>query len=426
MFSELPMFTSEPSLSQRIERMIAATPIVDSFARLRCDQLAAPDLAALMTDFVLPELRAVGLPDEDFASTLPVEERVRRVLPYLKRARNTAASWCLFRVFRDLYDFQDPQLTESNYRDLLDKVEHTGRDPQWARTVLQDRGNIRTVVTSRSEGSQPGPADVVLRLDLDALFAPGESVEALGQTLGEVPSSSQKLRQLVFDWLGRALTGSVRVSSVVLPVTTRFATPDAHAMDALLGRLAKREQPSEVDRSALANAVAENVFAWHDENARTLQLRVGAERCSVDGKSLPRAQEGWAAALASTFQQFKKARFDILAGSEPIATDATVLAQQLPNVFVSGYWAHTCVPPVIGRILAQRVQTAPAWKIGGFLSDATTVEWVYGKLQLVRKATAAALARLVEAGFYEEEEIPPILRQILHDTPRELYGLTTE
>ena len=61
----------------------------------------------------------------------------------------------------------------------------------------------------------------------------------------------------------------------------------------------------------------------------------------------------------------------------------------------------------IGGMLQLRVQVAPMTKIGGFLSDAYYAEWTYGKLQVVKKAMAAALARLVEAGFYEEEEVPP-------------------
>jgi glucuronate isomerase len=41
----------------------------------------------------------------------------------------------------------------------------------------------------------------------------------------------------------------------------------------------------------------------------------------------------------------------------------------------------------------------------------------------VKKAMASAIAKLVETGYYEEDEVPPILKQILHDTPRDLYDL---
>src|SRR5262249_6697984 len=138
-----------PSLAQRIEQMIDATPIVDPHTHLRCDQPGAPDLAGLMSyHWVQTELRAVGMPAADFDPALPVDERVRRSIPYLKRMRNTAMPWCLYRIFRNLYDFEAPDVTESNYRDLVDRVARTGQDPAWAAEILRDRCNIRTVVTS--------------------------------------------------------------------------------------------------------------------------------------------------------------------------------------------------------------------------------------------------------------------------------------
>jgi glucuronate isomerase len=109
--------------------------------------------------------------------------------------------------------------------------------------------------------------------------------------------------------------------------------------------------------------------------------------------------------------------------SAVLTHEVAVLARQFPNVYASGYWWHNFFPGTIETIVGQRVQMAPMTKIGGFLCDAYYAEWTYGKLQVVRKAMASAFARLVEAGYYEEEEIPPILQQILHDTPMTLYDL---
>jgi hypothetical protein len=62
------MFTSEPSLIQRIERVISETLIIDPHTHIRCDQPSAPDVASLMSyHWVQPELRCVGmLPLEPF------------------------------------------------------------------------------------------------------------------------------------------------------------------------------------------------------------------------------------------------------------------------------------------------------------------------------------------------------------------------
>ncbi len=125
------MFTSEPPLTQRIERLIGQTPIVDPHTHLHCDRPAAPDLAALMGyHWLQTELRAVGMPVADLDGSLPPEERVRRSIPYLARMRNTAMSWCFHRILRDLYDFTDPEITLENYQGLMDRVEATGATPR--------------------------------------------------------------------------------------------------------------------------------------------------------------------------------------------------------------------------------------------------------------------------------------------------------
>jgi len=232
------MFTSEPRLAQRVERMIADTPIVDPHTHIRCDQPNAPDLASLMNyHWVKTELRAVGMPPADLEPTLPVDERVRRSIPYVKRMRNTAMAWCIFRIFRDLYDFQDPHLTEANYRDLLDKVAATGPDPAWAGHVLRDRCNVRTLVTSlgnRSVDPARNPDNVLFMLDAHYLFCPGvatdldpfftgrttrgEYYEALSRALGDRPATPAQLARLLRDWLDRTVTGRVRFTNTFLRV----------------------------------------------------------------------------------------------------------------------------------------------------------------------------------------------------------------
>jgi glucuronate isomerase len=437
------MFTSEPSLAQRIERMIGDTPIVDPHTHIRCDQPGAPDLATLMGDHGLKtELIAVGMPPGDLDPSLPPDERVRRSIPYLKRMRNTSTAWCLFRIFRDLYDFDEPNLTESNCRNLFDKVAKTGKDPDWARSVLQDRSNIRTVVTSlvsRSEDESKNPEYFYYRLDFDYLFCPGvvtdleatsrgrakksEYFEALESVLGDRPTTADRLERLIFDWLDRTVTGRVRFSSASLPIEHRFLPPDESHAQLVLNQASDDGVISDAEEYWLANFVSWSVLKWHHENRKAFQIAVGAESFIADGQSIPRFQETWTSEMARSFHQFNGVRFDLMMASDVLSHDVAVLAGQFPNVYASGDWSHNFLPMTIEKNIGLRVQVAPMTKVGGFLSDAHYAEWSYGKLQVVRKAMAAALARLVDARFFEEDEVPPLLRQILHDTPRDLFDL---
>lgn len=441
------MFTTEPPLRQRIERMIEATPIVDPHTHLRLSQPSAPDLASLMSyHWVQTELRAVGMPGEDLDPSLPPDERVRRSLPYLKRMRNTAMAWCFYRILRDLYDVYEPNLDESNYREVLDKVSASGQDPDWARSVVRERCNIRTVVTSlgnRAEKPKPLTDNVFYMLDAHYLFCPGvatdlepffegrttasEYYDALTSILdGEPPRTTEHLRKLLFRWLDRTVTGDVRFSNTFLPIEQRFFEPDESHADLALHQAADDYAIGGSDLKALVNFVAWTVLEWHHENKKAFQIAVGAEYFICGGKSIPRFQETWTSEMARAFHRFSGARFDVMMASDVLTHEVAVLARQFPNVYASGYWWHNFFPGTIEKIFGLRVQMAPMAKIGGFLCDAYYAEWTYGKLQLVKKAMASALARLVEQGFYEEEELPPLLLQVLHDTPRDLYGLHPE
>jgi glucuronate isomerase len=441
------MATREPSpspnLARRIERLIDETPIVDPHTHVRCDQPTAPDLAALMSyHWVQTELRAVGMPPADLDPALPPDERVRRSIPYLRRMRNTAMAWCLYQIFRDLYDFDAREVTESNYRDLIDKVARTGQDPDWAPHIFRDRCNIRTIVTSlgnRSADPAKNPANVLYMLDVHYLFCPGvatdltpffagrttkgEYYDALAAVLGERLATPDRLARQVRDWLDRTVTGPVRFSNTFIPIEQRFLAPDESRVRTVLGRAAAGEALSDSDIDTLVRFVSWEVLGWHHDHRKAFQIAVGAEYFICDGKSIPRFQETWTSEMARAFHHFGAARFDLMMASDVLTHETAVLARQFPNVYVSGYWWHNFFPATIARIVGLRLQMAPMTKVGGFLCDAYYAEWTYGKLQIVKRAMAAALASLVEAGFADEDALPPLLHQILHDTPRDLYDL---
>jgi hypothetical protein len=437
------MFTNAPGLTQRIERLISETPIVDPHTHIRCDQPSAPDLAALLSyHWVQTELRAVGMPPQDFDPALPPEECVRRSVPYLRRMRNTAMAWCLYRILRDLYDFTEPEINASNYRDLLDKVATTARDPRWPSTILRDRCNVRALVTSlgnKSDDPSRNPDDVYFMLDAHYLFCPGvatdltpffvdrtrkaEYHDALCQLFGEPPTSADHLRRLLHDWLDRTVTGRVRFSNTFIPIEQRFLAPEITHVDTILARAARGSPLIDPDIEALVRFVTWETLAWHHENRKAFQIAAGAEYFICDGKSIPRFQESWTSEMARAFHHFGNVRFDLMMASDVLSHEVAVLARQFPNVYLSGYWWHNFFPATIEKIITLRLQIAPMIKIGGFLCDAYYTEWTYGKLQVVKKGMAAALARMVESGFYEEDELPGLLRQILHDSPRDLYDL---
>ena len=200
----------------------------------------------------------------------------------------------------------------------------------------------------------------------------------------------------------------------------RFGPPDEPRARFVLDQLGHDREVSTAEAGALADFAFWSALKWHHDRKKTLQLTVDAGPDGVGGR------EGWAADLAGAFAHFGGARFSILTGSDPLGRDVAALAGRLANVSASGDVGPVSSPMAIGEGFGLRIHLAPMTKVGGFASDASSAEWAYGKLQLARKAMGEALARLVDARFFEEDEIPPLLRQVLHDTPRDLHDLQSE
>ncbi len=387
----------------------------------------------------------MGLDPSTLDPSRSVEERVLGMLPYLKRMRNTAMSWSLRRILGDLFDVQVRDLDEATALELIGRVDATGRDPDWPNRVLRDRAGIVHHVTSLGNASEVGrerPDHVEFMLDLHYLFCPGVAtdltpffqgrttraayLDALETVFATELGSSQQLTTAVADWLDQTVQGPVRFSNTFLPIEQRFAAPDSGRVDAILSRGGPRDGLTDEEIDELVAAVTWAILGWHHEHRKALQIAVGAEYFICDGKSIVRAQESWFTQMCRVFHTFGGARFDIMLATESMAQELAVVCRQFPNVYASGYWWHAFVPEIIRRTVALRTQIAPMTKWSGFLSDAYTVEWTYGKLQVVHGAMSDALAGQIEAGALDEDDLPELLHQILHESPKALYELNPQ
>jgi hypothetical protein len=236
--------------------------------------------------------------------------------------------------------------------------------------------------------------------DLEPFFigrhTKGEYYQALTQIFQAEPETCTHLAALTGAWLDRVVTGPVRFTNTFLPIEKRFSAPDEAAVSRLLARAGGTLSDAEVD--VLSNAVAWFVLGWHHENRKAFQIAVGAEYFICGGKSVPRFEAEWTSQMARLFHTFSGARFDLMMASAPLSQEMAVLARQFPNVSLAGYWWHNFYPDLISREASLRLQVTPMVKITAFLCDAYYVEWTYGKLQVVRRSLAKALASLVGDG----------------------------
>src|SRR5262249_1414126 len=179
-------------------------------------------------------------------------------------------------------------------------------------TILRERCNIRTVVTSlgnRSAELARNPDYMLYMLDVHYLFCPGvatdltpffpgrtrkeEYYDALCAVLGERPTATNRLARLIPDWLDRTVTGPVRFSNTFIPIEQRFHPPDESQVHFVLTQAAAGHPLSGGDVDVLVQFVTWEVLGWHHDHRKAFQIAVGAEYFICGGKSIPRFQGTW-------------------------------------------------------------------------------------------------------------------------------------
>ncbi len=127
--------------------------------------------------------------------------------------------------------------------------------------------------------------------------------------------------------------------------------------------------------------------------------------------------------VAEMVARHPRLRFQCFVASRHANQSFCTLARELPNFSLAGYWWHSFFPHIIRQIMAERLDMLPVNKQVGFFSDAYCVEWVYGKVLLVRKQLARVLAEKIEQGQYSRDDAVAIAKAILFESPQTLLGM---
>lgn len=432
------MFTDPPRLVERIARIVDNSRLVDPFSQIRLDTPSATSLADLLALPALQaELQSAGMAADATSADKDPLDRVKAALPYFLAIRGTATSWRLYRILNDLYDFTDPIINETNYKALADSVASASVKPGWAGEVLANRAHIDRFATNlahRSTGVNPAEAEDNLGvptfyyLDASPLLARKHSsqeasrhvtkpsyTKALATQLGATPKSLAELNQHVGGWLAGKITGQARYTSLRLPMRFKFSAPDEGSVNQLLQRAAGDVALTDDETDQLIHAVGWSILAWHHEHSKTVQI-LATGHSPLQPTTCP-------AAMAKLFGAFSNARFAILSGTGPLALHISRLAAQVPNVFQVGIGSNNLVTDLIAAETSLRVQLVPGVKLASFMSHAPSVEWAYANVQVMRRGMARAMANLIEDDYLHERHVPEILNQVLHHSPKAIYGL---
>ncbi len=425
-------------LSQELLKEIEKIPVIDTHTHLFRGKLAVKSPGVfLLYHMVLYELCAAGAPTHLFPSRRRfrgnIEDFVSHFLPFFQRISNTGFAWCLERIVKDLYEFDEP-ITPESYPRLYRAVEKKTSRPKWPLEILR-RGNIVRSMTSNYKVPplKSGEPDAGLRFGMEnhPLSCLGnkpdplqESFLELEKMVGEKITSAKALDRAFDHWFTRKKLSNFRAYISWHNARMDFNIPSAGAVKKIFSRVRAGKALSDQDQKVLNGLVFRSTVAGIRGKAKVFQYVFGCEELESDQKvRLPLADgySGLARDIGKIILDCPDLHFDLLNGYEPLEPALCSLAARMPNVSLTSFWWHNFYPTVMHRCWQRRIDMVPWTGLCGFFSDAYCLEWQYARLKMTRQVLANLLAERVTMGFFTADRAIELARQILFETPKKIF-----
>jgi glucuronate isomerase len=439
------------SLAEDVEQGLAELPMFDVHTHLVGGRLGARGLHdILLYHMVVSDLYAAGCPSGARLTQYPgwptqaeAHARLEEAIPFLPLIQNTSCFWCVRMILRDLYDWRRP-ITAGNWRELDATIRERADDRSWHRAIL-DRLNIRRTGTEwarRGSGEDDDRLEYALEWGFFTRCQWGEFDTALyelercwGRTpespapigAGSRPPTERTIRTLddvhaaIAHYVGHIPYGQVLATATHVSTDIDFRTVSDAEMAAALAR---RGEAGPAERDAYASYINEAFLTELEKHGGQIvfQFSLGAEPLPYETGS--RLSQRTIRQLAEIVGRHPGLRFQAFLASRHANQSLCIMARELPNLSLAGYWWHNFFPNVIRQVMAERLDMLPVSKQVGFFSDAYAIEWTYGKALLVRKQMAQVLAGKIKQGQYSRSEALAVARAILYEAPQKLLGMT--
>lgn len=419
-------------MASSISDSITDVPVIDVHNHLNPRSLSPRGFGDIIFyHYIVTELRSAGLSIS--AEDVKDAGELRKIMPYMRRIRNTATYWGLIRILRDLYGLDIWEINEGNVDDVVKVIDAVKGNEDRAIRVIRDYSKVRKSILTLNPLEPPPSYDKSLftgALRLDPLIPDvnAQSLRRLGELtkveLRNIKDVDEALRRVFEGFRGHA----VAVTLNLQPDDLFFALkPSQSHASPYFETLMSRGVVNPEGRDVLAAYILRRVLEISREMDLVVQVMLGAKR-PVPGASPPDYAITFfnptqLLQLTLIFAEYIDVKFDIII-TDPLLNHASVvIAKNYPNVYLNGYWWYSMYPEVISSYLKLRLQALPYTKIGGFFSDAYVADWVYGKVTLIKHVLSSTLEEMVRQGYIRQDLAVEIANALFYRNPSELYGV---
>jgi glucuronate isomerase len=425
-------------MNKYYEKMLFALkemPILDVHSHISADRPQAGDISdILFYHFLRRELYSAGLPDDNYlVSDAPLEDRISHFFQYAPYIENTSTFWCVKKILEDIYEVPGGEISLDNWRNIQSFIESKKNDDKWPLEVLERARIKRTLICENhwnKENLNKYQFLIPLYEDLQYFnFDPTRKTSPLDLVKKDfscLPESSFEFAEKI-----KAFFSNMKKDGI--PYFASFISPSFR------NRKASENEINHVYRKKISGEdltpEEQNIFVtWllycYLGSLRELkspaQFYVGAYWARPGmryGESYVWTDHQYILDMVSVFKDFPEVKINLMYASLSTSQELIIVSRMMPNVSLLGFWWHTLFPNTIETIISQRLEALPANKWIAIATDAYSVEWAYGKVNLVLHCLAKVLSKKIEDGYLSEKKALWIAQRVLYDNPKEIYNL---
>ncbi len=348
-------------------------------------------------------------------------ERWERLKPVIDRTRNVSYWRHNIVMYRELFDFEDEDVNDSNWEKLNETIKTKSVDPNWYHHVTKDVCKAATQIRNIPwfQDWEPEYFTAVLRME-GALQLHNkntrESLEKhLDRSFDSLKSIKQGLADLVEEYKKRGSVG-IKLAHAYGRTLASDNVPENIAAN-IFAKALGGGSLSSGEVKQLQDHIIFFLAGLAGEMDQVFQIHTGVQ---TTWGNIPNSDP---ILLIPLIHANKSTRFDLFHAGYPYSREIGMLAKHAPNVWLNMCWMYVITMEGSRQSLNEWIDLVPGDRLLGFGSDVGWPEFIYGHLVMARSCMADILAQKVERDFLSKEVALDLVQKMLRDNAIKLYGL---
>ncbi len=422
------------SVFEEIHSELKALRLIDPHTHINPHAAASTTLADILGYHYYTELaHSAGMPRQQIEEAdLAPQEKVGRLIPWLRTIENTAQYSWLLEMCREFFGFEEERITVDNWESLYESSLSRMSQPDWEQQVLEQSGLDQVYLTNDFDDPLTGFDTSLyvpcLRTD-DLVFHCGrrEVRERLQQATGTTVTGTESMRAAIGELFRHFTANGARACAISLPPDFIPAAVSDASADGVIGHVFSGGVADRDQMILLSQFVFWTLADFCDQFGMPFDLMIGVNR-RVYEDGVFQGQDLFDSRVSliqykALLNAFPRVRFPISVLAETSNQELVSYSWIFPNVITSGHWWYSNIPVFIERDTRARLQAVPATKQIGYYSDMYKLEFALPKFGMYRRILSRVLAsEFVIDRNWSVDRAVGLGKQILRGNVESIFG----